>query len=275
MQVYDWDFQTTRVRLATALLRQEPIDTGEWQSMNTTGSRIHQTRELMDVAVRVRVPASVPAWDLATHADLPWAEDHFLERVSGDPLNPPPSHVDWPHAVRGNEDHTDGGVFDHTYPERFWPKFAPAGQKRIGGITSATMPGIRFEYGDLSDVVSLLTKYPGTRQAYLPVWFPEDTGGHVRNQAAPGQGGMRVPCTLGYHFMIRHGLLTARYYLRSCDIRRHFHNDIYFAGRLMQWMCAQVHHNGGPKTMPGSLITYISSMHSFVADDSWLRGMMA
>lgn len=261
---YTGTFSTIKDMLAFDLLKQDPINVGEWQSMNVRESKLHLTRELTDVRIILPVPDLVEDWAFTMQPDLPWAEEHFRERVSGEPLNPPPSHVHWPHTVRGNGDHTDGkGQFDHTYPERFWPRYANKGEE----FSEAHM-GVRFEYGDLGDLVQLLVKSPQTRQAYLPVWFPEDTGGHVRLEGA------RVPCSLGYHFLIRNNVLSCRYYLRSCDVRRHLHNDIYFAGRLMQWVLTEVSDRGDWNLIPGTLTTYISSLHSFVADDSWLRGMM-
>lgn len=262
MKTYEGRLDVARGRMIHDLLNGYPIDTGEWQSMDTTGSRAHWTYEIENVTYEVAVPTSIPEWQNNTRADLPWAETHFAERVSGQPLNPPPSHVDWPYAVRGNADHTTDEQFDHTYPERFWPTRAGLGEFAHGRHL-----GIRFEYGDLDDVIMLLVKSPHTRQAYLPVWFPEDTGGHVRL-------GARVPCTLGYHFMIRYGILSCRYYIRSCDIKRHFHNDIYMAGRLMQYVRHEVHRNGGLKVIPGTLTTHIGSLHAFVGDEPWLRGII-
>src|SRR3546814_17811567 len=76
---------------------------------------------------------------------------------------------------------------------------------------------------------------PYTRQAYLPVWFPEDTG------SASGQ---RVPCTLGYQFLIRETpagkVLHIIYNMRSCDFMRHLADDIYMTIRLAQWMPDQL-----------------------------------
>lgn len=267
--LYEGPMDAVVGRLARELHAVDPIDTGEWQSMNVAGSKAHMTRELEDVQIVSHIPRAVRAWQMDAKPDLPWAENHFLERVSGMPLNPPPSHVDWPHAVRGNADHIEGTQFDHTYPERFWPVMANAGGTCADSRRVSAVPhvGIRFKYGDLGSVVQLLARYPGTRQAYLPVWFPEDTGGHNRNEK-------RVPCTLGYHFMIRYGIMSMRYYLRSCDLRRHFRNDVYMAGRLLQWVSEQVTVQGGPATIPGTLRMYVSSMHSFVADEPVLRGMM-
>jgi hypothetical protein len=267
----------TWAMMVSDLLDEPTIHTGEWQSMDTSGSEMHRTHELEDVSlVWDRVPTS------STHLMVPgidkdWAKEHFLERVSGQPLNPAPSHLRWPYAVRGNADHTTDTKFDHTYPERFWPQHVDGrGRPRSGwedpvsGRTVLTpqaedgMYGIRFRYGDLSDVVDLLVRSPLTRQAYLPVWFPEDTGAHH---------GQRVPCTLGYHFMQRGGRLSCRYYLRSCDVYRHLANDIYFAARLTDWVANQVTEktNGAIHFRPGGLVMHISSLHAFVADEKKIR----
>lgn len=276
--MYTWDKLNYRDMIA-ALLATKPIHTGEWQAMNVRQSPMHATHELQDVTIYIgQIPSDVRGLQEFLHPDLPWAEEHFQERVSGIPYNPAPSHVRWPYAVRSNSDHTDTtGRFDHTYPERFWPKHAGdchAGYAytKDGGVQAVDVhgqgdvddvcggrPGIRFHYGDLSDVVDLLVESPLTRQAYLPVWFPEDTGA-VDKQ--------RVPCTLGYHFMVRDGRLSCRYYIRSCDVYRHLTNDVYLACRLMQWVVEQVNHRGGWDTplTTGALIMRISSLHMFAGD---------
>jgi hypothetical protein len=131
----------------------------------------------------------------------------------------------------------------------------------------------RYPYGDLDDVVSLLAREPYTRQSYLPVWFPEDTG------AVPGE---RVPCTLGYHFILRRGQLHCFYPMRSCDLLRHFRNDVYMAVRLTQWILEELvkvqgydeaHEPvGGPKPFdwssvtPGLLTMHMVSLHVFEPD---------
>jgi thymidylate synthase len=129
------------------------------------------------------------------------------------------------------------------------------------------MYGIRFRYGDLGDLVDLLVRSPLTRQAYLPVWFPEDTGSHH---------GQRVPCTLGYHFMQRGGRLSCRYNIRSCDAYRHLSNDVYFAAALTNWICDEVYgrtmDNEAPvRFRPGALTMHISSLHAFVSDVPKIR----
>lgn len=291
---FDWTPYNYKLLLST-LLTTDPISTGEWQSMNVGTSKAHMTHELEDVTIIVPgIPDTIEGIQHKIQPDLPWAEEHFLERVSGIPYNPPPSHLIWPYAVRGNADHllTHDLMFDHTYPERFWPTFANVGQTRPNG-RQVFVPhnGIRFEYGDLSNVVDLIIRSPLTRQAYLPVWFPEDTGASAhkgpydslqRSDPSP----IRVPCTLGYHFMVRDGKLSCRYYIRSCDVMRHLTNDIYLACRLTQWMVHQINerkmddldrghdahiHGPHPSTYydalrPGRLVMHISSLHAFVGD---------
>lgn len=229
----------------------EPFDRGRWQSQEVTDpDRV--TVELRHQTFQMTVGADVDAWAKRTGANLPWAEDHFLERISGWPLNPPPSSEWWPYKVAGHEGHVDASAkFSHTYPERFWPKFA---EKKMGNGPVYNR-GIRYPYGDLNDVVKLLEREPDTRQAYLPVWFPEDTG------AIQGQ---RVPCTLGYHFLSTpDGKLDITYHIRSCDLLRHFQDDVYMAGRLLQWVCERF---VAPAWEPGELRMNIGSLHRFVGD---------
>lgn len=213
----------------------DKVDVGEWHAQPTKGNKLLATRELTDVHLRIFIPETVEHLQESVRPNLPWAEEHFLERVGGEPLNPPPSHVNWPWA-HANAKHQDTAEqFSHTYPERFWPKMANVGGKCADSerIVAVPIVGIRYELGDLVDLVELLKKNPLTRQAYLPVWFPEDL--------TAARMGHRVPCSLGYHFMIRDSGLSCRYYIRSVDFVRHFQDDVYLAGRLMQWVASQLH----------------------------------
>lgn len=243
MRSYNGSFKEIHDWLTIALANASDVHVGEWQAIQGDIPQA-ETIELEDVSFQIPLPASVELFQKDIEPNLPWAEEHFNERVSGIPYNPPPSHVRWPHAQAGNEEHIKGYAFSHTYPERFWPKWA--------GEHVITDPGIRYPYGDLADVVKLLQSRPGTRQAYLPVWFPEDTG------AVDGQ---RVPCTLGYHFLVRGGGLKIVYYIRSCDFYRHFRDDVYMAGRLGQWVANQL-----DGVQPNKLVMHISSLHIFSAE---------
>lgn len=250
------------------MLDQPLYAVGQWQSSETD----IKTRELMGVVFEYRLPNTSAELTKQIHPNLPWAEDHFQERIGGEPLNPPPSEAWWPFNQNGNKEHKfqkDGEAvaFSHTYPERFWPKYAGEvrGADQISEYgTRFPNRGVRYQLGDLADVVKLLRRAPGTRQAYLPVWFPEDTG---------TVHGQRVPCSLGYHFLIRGGQLHCWYYMRSCDLLRHFPDDIYMAGRLVQWVCEQL--SDLATIRPGILTTTISSLHTFEPDDVRLRRVRA
>ena len=142
--------------------------------------------------------------------------------------------------------------------EGYWPKFA-------GDEAAGLHRGIRWEYGDLNDVIYLLMKEPDTRQAYLPIFFPEDTG--------VGDGG-RKPCTLGYQFIVRDQRLHCYYPMRSCDLMRHYRDDEYLTVRLMLWVLDQCRRQSdiqpGPNVWdnikPGTLTMHMTSLHCFVND---------
>lgn len=251
--------------LAWELHTSEPVRVGEWQSQKVTHPN-QDFLEIENVVFQIHVPSYLTLWQKAISPNLPWAEEHFQERVGGKPLNPPPSAAEWPFIQSGHGGHVDREKkFSHTYPERFWPKSANSDEimQFPNGRKAEVNTGIRYAYGDLQDVVNLLDKSPMTRQAYLPVWFPEDTGNVM---------GERVPCTLGYHFQIRDGELNCTYLMRSCDFFRHFKDDVYMAGRLMLWVASRLSEDDWtPEVKPGNLAVHIMNLHTFVGERHRLK----
>jgi len=278
-----------------------PVSVESWQGMATAGRPDMRTHELLNVTLHVPlnggyetspVPPTLPHFRQDIQPNLPWADAHFEERVGGIPLNPAPSWKDWPWALSAAKFHDANETFDHTYPERFWPRWAgitkmynakkaaKRAPKQQAVDERATTPaeldilhrnedaapneGIRFPYGDLMDVVRLLVREPHTRQAFLPIFFPEDTSPHAK----------RKPCTLGYQFIMREAKLHCVYFMRSCDLVRHWADDAYLAVRLLLWVlntCKNVElqkddpilwHN----TTPGSLTMHMTSLHIFEND---------
>lgn len=212
--------------------------------------------ELNHITLVWNVSSRLFEWQKVVRPNLPWAEDHFNERISGEPLNPPPSASWWPFNQNDNEVHKKNKQFSHTYPERFWPKWAAGGHPN--DMTTYEHHGIRFPYGDLADLIEVLRNDPTTRQAYLPVWFPEDLHASLI--------GERVPCTLGYHFLQTEAhTIDCTYFLRSCDIVRFFRDDVYMAGRLLHYVCSQT------GFVPGNLIMHISNLHAFEGDRFFLN----
>lgn len=248
------------------ITHQPLTNVGEWQSQHDNEKFL--MHELLHLTFQWEMPKSAKELAELTGARLPWAEDHFLERVGGQPLNPSPSEAWWPFREKKNNDtnashKSEGEAFSHTYPERMWPKYGNKTEPKLGEVIKEfPHKGIRFEYGDLDDVVDQLGRTPMTRQAYLPIWFPEDTG---------AVHGKRVPCTLGYHFIIRDGKLDISYFMRSTDLLRHFQDDVYLAVRLAQWVAEQVTFRQGAEGSPheikvGSLIFHTANMHIFKPD---------
>jgi hypothetical protein len=236
----------------------DKANTGHWQSLK--GTPHSQTRELRHVSIACHIKPTVGSWQSFMKPNLPWAEDHFQERVGGEPTNPGEQYMNWPWYAGGVEDHKQTGKFSHTYMERMWPAYA-------GDIEPAACNGprigIRYQYGDLNDLIQLLRREPATRQAYLPIWFPED----LHASAVELE---RVPCTLGYHLMLRDDRLHCFYPMRSVDARRYLVDDIYMAGRLVQWVIQEVkkvsYYWESTEILPGDLHFFASSIHVFEGD---------
>lgn len=259
----DYDYRYNSL-LETMFISGEEVEVGEWQSQDVSDKPEMISKELRHVTFRMPVPNSMEMLQDEVKPNLPWAEDHFLERVSGEPLNPPPSEAWWPFRVNGNALHKQEWEFSHTYPERIWPRYA--GELRSVDKNQVNPhKGIKYHYGDLMDLVNLLVRNPQSRQAYLPIWFPEDLGAASINH--------RVPCTLGYHFLIRDGKAEIVYYIRSCDMLRHFTDDVYMACRLLQWVVGKLRENE-IHVNASKLIMHISSLHIFRGDYPKVRDML-
>jgi hypothetical protein len=221
------------------------IKTESWQGKGPDEFPAHL--ELLHADLIVQMAATAHEASTLLKAAQPWADVHHEERVGGLPLNPPPSHTMW---LRDTEKYLskDQQAFSHSYPERMW--------------CDTTTDGIRFKWGNLQTAVELLKKEPNTRQCYVPMWFPEDSTAAL--------AGERVPCTFGWHFMLRDGKLHCSYHMRSCDVCRHLHNDLYFANRLVLWMIEQ----SGIDAVPGTLHFSATSLHCFVVDRYVLKNMV-
>ena len=129
----------------------------------------------------------------------PWADEEFLERVSGYPFNPGDAYL---HREDVWQEFLHDGKFAYTYAERM--------------------------YNKLSYIISEIQNHPESRQLYLNIWEGEDL---------TKLGGVcRVPCSLGYLFQVRNGKLHITYMMRSCDYATHFQNDVYLAVRLLEYV---------------------------------------
>jgi len=265
------------------------VHTEEWQGVDISKRPEMVSHELMNYTFTHRLNGveDLQFYRNDIQPNLPWADDHFEERVCGEPINPGVEWANWPWAQSadtfrsGSWEHgLEPGQFNHNYMERYWPKHA--GQTPDGSYQSRTPSrpwqdanwGIRNEYGDLNDLVQQLAARPLSRQEWFPIFHPEDVGEVV---------GGRKPCSLGYQFWVRGGQLHVYYPLRSCDFFRHMPDDIYLTIRLLLWVLdqcriiydgSQDHEGGIPnwhEVTPGTFTMHCTSLHVFANDMVQMR----
>lgn len=225
--------QAIRTALQVLLHSGKTTETEHWQAVKAPDRMV----SVDNIFLKMDLEEDIGTLARLTCADLPWAEDHFQERLAG-PSNPGVQYKKWPYYRPSTDDgrFRRTGKFSHTYQERFWPP---------------KKTGIRFPMGDYTDVKERLKSDRTTRQAFLAIWHPEDQYNH----------GERVPCTIGYWFKITDSQLNITYLIRSCDAVRHFRNDIYMAQRLAHDVAEHV----GGCTL-GELSMWIGDFHCFVND---------
>lgn len=213
------------------------IESNKWQAVNIeNGVRMIEINNLF---LQMQICETIKELELETNADLPWAENHFKERLAG-ATNPGEQYKNWPYyrASLDNERFRKNNHFSHTYQERFWPP---------------KIKGIRYKMGDYLDVKKRLKKDNTTRQAFLSIWHPEDQSNND----------VRLPCTIGYWFKINNNKLDVTYLIRSCDARRHFRNDIYMTQRLAMDILKYL---DSDNITLGILTVWIGSFHCFESD---------
>lgn len=254
----------------------EVVHAQKWQGIDISKKPEMAMHEVLNFSFEVPMYSEkIEMYQQDIKPNLPWADIHFEEeRVSGQPINPGRSWKIWPYGHSASKFLDPKGQFNHTYAERYWPKYAgstPDGiiynqETLLEYIQENESPnyGIREQYGDLSDIIRILKEDPESRQAYLPVWFPEDLSHKGRK-----------PCSLGYHFIMRNKQLHIIYYIRSCDFVRHFRDDIYLTIRLALWVLEKLRGQDPVwnEVKPGNFLMHITSLHMFRNDYLKLKGV--
>lgn len=221
----------------------------KWQAIDSPGDLL----EIINKYIQMEMPETKEELAKECDADLPWAENHFQERINPNcNKNPGYEYQNWPYYKNNTQDNNkkfrnEGETFfSHTYMERFWPDKTLRGTGKMG-----------YNFGDFADLIERLKSDPGSRQAFYAIWHPQDSNNN----------GVRLPCTIGYHFLIRNGKLHLTYLIRSCDIFRHFKNDIYMTVRLAQYVRDQV----DPSLELGKLSMWIGSLHCWNIEKTLLN----
>jgi hypothetical protein len=202
-------FQRIRAHTWNLFLAQShKVHTEKWQGVDIGDKPEMVSYELMNYTFTHDLQGKVDLqhWRHDVQPNLPWADDHFEERVCGKPINPGVEWANWPWGGNAAKFLDKQGQFNHNYMERYWCKYAgTSGPTRDAehfdlrsclyswrGVTPHR--GIRNEYGDLNDLVQSLARNPLSRQEWFPIFHPEDVGEVI---------GGRKPCSLGYQFWVR------------------------------------------------------------------------
>jgi thymidylate synthase len=243
------------------------VEAKRWQSSELPQHENFKMIEVNNISANIILKdnTTLEEWQRQIKPNLPFADLAFEERVEGMPWNPGTAWQMWPWANKADEFRREGDRFSHSYAERYWPKEAGLHtdlELRRDVLEDSNLEGVRYPYGDLQDLVNLLKNDPLTRQGYLPVWFPEDTG---------VVHGERVPCTLGYHFLRRRDQLSVTYYIRSCDLYRHLRDDLYMTLRLLIWLKDQLE---DPTLRLGTFTFNCINLHCFQGDYQKLKSEM-
>ena len=255
------------------LSQSHQVHTEEWQGVDISKRPEMVSHELMNYTFThyLNGVEDLQAYRDDIQPNLPWADDHFMERVCGYPINPGVEWANWPWGGSADSFRDEKGLFNHNYMERYWPKHA--GQ--LGRPTELVQSwerhledkpwahhGIRNEYGDLNDLVRSLAANPLSRQEWFPIFHPEDVGEVT---------GRRKPCSLGYQFWVRGGRFHCYYPLRSCDFMHHMPDDIYLTVRLMLWVMSECRKHDPTagywdEVTLGTLTMHCTSLHVFAND---------
>lgn len=181
------------------------------------------TKELQNYDYRVLEPR---LQDLETSGmvHLAWCREEWEERRLGG-LNPGIAWLERPEVWK---EFLHDGRFAYTY------------SMRMGGH-------------HLSSLIEELKTHPESRQLFLPVWDRRED-----REKLGGYG--RVPCSLGYWFILRQGRLDMTYLQRSCDYATHLANDLYLATKLL------FHVSEKAGVTPGNLVHWVGSMHIYSKD---------
>jgi hypothetical protein len=270
----------TRIRAHTAQLFKtaaHEVTPATWQGIDVSKKPEAKYWELMNYTFTHQLSGQdLDFYRQDVKPNLPWADNHFAERVCGAPINPGVEWANWPWGGSADKFRNHDGKFNHNYMERYWPKYAGSvgPTKTVEEFKPPTfgdpndpynrwpMMGIRNLYGDLNDLVQSLFTNPTSRQEWFPIFHPEDVGEVI---------GGRKPCSLGYQFWVRGAQLHVYYPMRSCDFAHHMQDDIYLTIRLLLWVLnecrkREVDPAYWHEVTPGTLTMHVTSLHVFAND---------
>ncbi len=192
------------------------------QDMDVSQDPGYETHELMSYAYSIPHPQDKLPSIITASENPEYVHEEFNERVNIGMKNPG-------EAWKLDED--------------YWRKFLHNG--RFSYTYS-----VRMQW--LHEMMQHLHANPTTRQCWLPIWWTQDN----MNLGT----GVRVPCSLGYHLMVRQDKLHLQYVMRSCDFSKHFEKDVLLALMLQTYI------SGYLGVDEGTFTHTIFSLHAFAKD---------
>jgi len=184
----------------------------------------------------------------------PWAAAEFGDRIQAIMGNPSPlgtawmtradEHMDWSEFIEFNGKPLPQGVSLEEAKESCSPLVAR------DPIRLAYSYGERLALNDqVMRVIRELRRNPMSRQLYIAMWDP--------HQDSERLGSRRVPCSLGWHFIMREDRLHLTYTMRSCDFVTHWQNDVWLAMMLLDFVCMKT------GNVQGRFSQFINSFHVY------------
>jgi len=201
-------------------------------------SASHSAKELIGYCYRIVEPSKVDAAEMINYANrifnkqhlsVEYGEDWLQDMIKGG-LNPEPAHLKhWATYWKKFSEISETGKFAYTYSERI---------KEPLKITIERLKDSKYR-----------------RAAYIPIWYEKDIY---------RIGKRRVPCSLGYHFLVRkegfRDKLHLMYMQRSCSLAEFYPLDVYRAVGLLEYISNETN------IPSGDLVHFISSLHCFYKD---------
>ena len=236
MRVYKTLYEAVNESLRDLYVRGISVECESYQDKKLTGEdRI--VKELIGVDFKVDKPLyqrdEIIKYVFKDEASkiLKYCKQEIKDRTSGKPLNPGNSY-----KIRSdmwNKFLENDNKFSYQYAERIWTN------------------------NQFENVINILRKDKGTRQAVLSIW----NSSLDINMEKLG-GGNRVPCSLNYQFLIRNDRLHCIYSMRSNDALAHHVIDLYCATGLMEYVVNRLK-DIYPSLKVGSLTYLCGSFHVF------------
>lgn len=181
---------------------------------------------------------------------LPWAQGEWVERVQGiefNPVNPGAAwttrtdeHIKWFEFLEIDGEALPTGVS--------LKNTSPKGPSRFAYNYSERLAVNQQVWR----IIRELRKNPTSRQLYIAMWDPHTDPHRL--------GHNRVPCSIGWHFLLRDHHINMTYTMRSCDLITHWDNDVWLAVKLQMYIAQ------GANIEMGQFCQFVHSFHVYLKD---------